>query len=262
MSVNKNFKVDFICIGPERSGTTWLYQCLKEHPEICVSEPKEVNFFNSSQSFWRKDLIGQTNYTKGLEWYKQHFNHCLNKKIIGEFTPIYLHSPEVPERIHKHFPDVKLIAILRNPIERLYSHYRYTELKGFYQLPTFKEVIDKDPEAFIRKVLKFLGADETFIPPSTHTTINPAGALVMRNKVLSIKDSIKSVLGGNLMINILKKTPLRKKIFDSLATKTGTVKVGYGKIEPDIKKRLFEFYKEDIENLEKFLGRDLAYWKK
>ena len=298
MSVNKNFKVDFICIGPERSGTTWLYQCLKEHPEICVSEPKEVNFFNSSQSFWRKDLIGQTNYTKGLEWYKQHFNHCLNKKIIGEFTPIYLHSPEVPERIHKHFPDVKLIAILRNPIERLYSHYRYTELKGFYQLPTFKEVIDKeksfveessyfkhlqnylkyfprektlitiyediekDQEAFIRKVLKFLGADETFIPPSTHTTINPAGAVVMRNKVLSIKDSIKSVLGGNLMINILKKTPLRKKIFDSLATKTGTVKVGYGKIEPDIKKRLFEFYKEDIENLEKFLGRDLAYWKK
>jgi len=297
MSVDKNFKVDFICIGPERSGTTWLYQCLKEHPEFCLSEPKEVNFFNSSQSFWRKDLMGQTNYDKGLEWYEKHFNHCSNKKNVGEITPIYLHSPEVAERIYKTFPDVKIIAILRNPIERLYSHYMYTKLKGFYELSSFEKVIEKEkgfveessyfkhlqnylkyfprekilvmiyedieksPETFMREVFRFLGANDTFIPPSVNTTINPAGAVAMRNKVLSMKDRIKSIPGGNLMINILKRTSLHKKMLNSIATKTGTVKVNYGRINPDTKKRLFEFYKEDIESLEKFLGRDLAFWK-
>lgn len=295
--MDKNFKVNFICIGPERSGTTWLYQCLKEHPEICVSEPKEVNFFNSSQSFWRKDLIDKTNYTKGLEWYKQHFNHCSSEKIVGEITPAYLHSPEVPERIYNHFPDVKLIAILRNPIERLYSHYMYTKMKGFYELPSLEEVIEKEkgfveesaylkhiqnylkyfprekilitiyedieknPKVFIREVLKFLGAGDTFMPPSVNTTINPAGAVALRNRAISIKDSIRSFPGGKLALELFKKTPFYKKAVDSLATKTGTVKVNYGKIHPETRKRLFEFYKEDINGLEKLLGRDLVFWK-
>ncbi len=295
--MKENFRIGFICIGPERSGTTWLYQCLKEHPEICVSEPKEVNFFNSTQSFWRKDLIGKSNYEKGLDWYKKHFNHCgPGKKIIGEFTPIYLHSPEVPERIHKHFPDTRLILILRNPIERLYSHYMYTKLKGFYELPSFEEVIEKErgfveeslynkhlqnylkyfprerllimiyedieknPGAFVKEVFRFLEIDENFVPPSVNKTINPAGTVMVRNKILSIKDFVKKIPGGKLIIQLFKKTSFYKKLVDSLATKTGTVKADYGKINPETKKRLAEFYKKDIENLEKFLGRDLS-WK-
>jgi len=297
MFMDKNFKVGFICIGPERSGTTWLYQCFKEHPEICVSEPKEVNFFNSAQSFWRQDLIGKTNYTKGLEWYFEHFNHCLNKKIAGEITPIYLHSPEVPKRIRENFPEVKLIAILRNPIERLYSHYMYTKLKGFYELPSFEEVIEKEksfveessyfkhlqnylkyfprekilimiyedieknPKVFIKEVFKFLGVDDAFIPLSVNKNINSAGAVVVRKKVLSLKDSFKKTPGGRFIIQLIKKTPFYKKMVNSLATKTGTVKVDYGKINPETRKRLFEFYKEDINGLEKFLGRDLVFWK-
>ncbi|MDO8471293.1 MAG: sulfotransferase domain-containing protein [bacterium] len=297
MFMAKNFKVDFICIGPERSGTTWLYQCLKEHPDFCLSEPKEINFFNSSQSFWRKDMAGETNYTKGLEWYQKHFGHCPDGKIVGEITPAYIHSQEVPERIVQNFPDVKLIAILRNPIERLYSHYMYTKMKGFYELPSFEEVIEKEkafveesayfkhlqnylkyfskkkilitifediegnPEVFIKEILSFLGADDTFIPPSTNKTINSAGAVAIRNKVLSIKERIADFPGGLLMIELFKKTPFHKKMSDSLATKTGTVKAGYGKIDQNTKKRLAEFYKEDIENLEKLLDRDLSVWK-
>ena len=242
--------------------------------------------------------MGETNYDKGEGWYQEHFAHCANKKVIGEFTPIYLHSPEVPERIHKHFPEVKLIAILRNPIERIYSHYMYTQLKGFYKLPSFEEVmekercfieessyyrhlqnylkyfpreqilitfyedIEKDPETFIKQILKFIGADETFVPPSTHTTINPAGAVALRNKLLSIKDKIRSIPGGTLVTELLKRTPLHKKLTDSLATKTGTIKTGYGKINPETRRRLSEFYKEDTENLEKLLGRDLTSWKR
>jgi len=295
--MEKTFKVDFICIGPERSGTTWLYQCLKEHPEICVSEPKEVNFFNTSQSFWRKDLAGKTNYDKGLEWYMEHFNHCAGEKIVGEFTPAYLHSPEAPERIHVNFPDVKLIAILRNPVERLYSHYMYTKMKGFYELPSFEEVIEKEkkfveessyfkhlqnylkhfpqknilitiyedieknPEAFIKNILEFVGVNSAFVPPSTKTIINPAGAVAARNKAISMRDRVKSLPGGHLAIEIFKKTPFYKKVVDSLATKTGTAKAGYDKIKPETKKKLLEFYKEDINNLERLLSRDLTAWK-
>jgi len=295
--MRENFKVDFICVGPERSGTTWLYQCLKEHPNICVSKPKEVNFFNSSQSFWRKDLIGKTNYDKGLKWYKKHFSYCSDKKIVGEFTPIYLHSPEVPERIYKNFPNVKLIAILRNPIERFYSHYSYTKLKGFYKLPPIEEVIkkerefveeslyfkhlqnylryfprenmlvtiyediDKSPKAFIKEVLEFLQVNSSYIPPSTEKTINSAGAVAIRNKMLSTKESIERIPGGKFLIHFFRKTSLHKILVSSLATKTGTIKTSYGRINPEVRKQLVKFYKEDVGDLEKLLGRDLSIWK-
>ena len=76
---------DFIGIGTPKAATTWLFQCLAEHPEICMSKTKEVNYFNDDRL-----------YALGPSWYAQQFSHRTNERICGEFTPTYLSSPEVP----------------------------------------------------------------------------------------------------------------------------------------------------------------------
>ena len=102
--------VDFIGIGAQRSGTSWVYACLYEHPEICIPI-KEIHFFSRPR------------YENGTLWYEEHFATCGVGKRCGEFSTSYLYSDVTAERIHKHYPEVKILAILRNPITRALSQY-------------------------------------------------------------------------------------------------------------------------------------------
>ena len=80
---------DFICLGAAKSGTTTLYEILKQHPEIVVSSFKEPHFFDND-----------TNWDRGIDWYKEaYFSRIGNKKIKGEFTPTYLSSNSSAKRI-------------------------------------------------------------------------------------------------------------------------------------------------------------------
>lgn len=101
---------NFIIIGSPKCGTTSLYHYLKQHNDVYVSHRKEILFFDSS-------------YYKGLRWYERHFRGYQGQKAIGDITPSYLHNPCVPKRIAETLPVAKLICILRNPVERAYSHY-------------------------------------------------------------------------------------------------------------------------------------------
>ncbi|OYT33099.1 sulfotransferase [Archaeoglobales archaeon ex4484_92] len=124
---------NFIICGTQKGGTSALYYFLKEHPEIYLSPKKEVHYF---------DL----NYQKGLKWYEKHFKGASSKyKAIGEASPLYMYLEEVPERIHETLPDAKLIFILRNPVDRAYSHYWHEIRLGYEWLP-FEEAIKKEKE--------------------------------------------------------------------------------------------------------------------
>ncbi|MFX0073102.1 MAG: sulfotransferase domain-containing protein, partial [Candidatus Hermodarchaeota archaeon] len=112
--INSSFAPDFIGIGAMKAASEWILSCLDEHPEICVTSYKEINFFNKPY-----------NYEKGLKYYYKFFSHCPKDKIKGEFTPSYMLSPMSADLIYKTFPQVKLIVCLRNPAERAYSDYRY-----------------------------------------------------------------------------------------------------------------------------------------
>ena len=105
---------DFIIIGAAKCGTTSLYQYLSSHPQILVPHKKELNFFTD------------TNFAKGIDWYLAQFPSLADHPefLTGEATTIYFDSAEVPPRIQQFFPDVKLILLLRNPVERAVSwHY-------------------------------------------------------------------------------------------------------------------------------------------
>jgi len=108
---------NFICIGAAKSGTTTLYDILRQHPDIFLPSFKEPHFFKVPIVF-----------EKGIDWYENtYFRNVKNRKCIGDFTPSYLFEAKAPQRILKSLgKDVKFIVILRNPIDRAYSQYLHS----------------------------------------------------------------------------------------------------------------------------------------
>jgi hypothetical protein len=103
----------FVIIGAPRSGTTSLAYSLSQHPEVFVTmQVKELHFFD-------------TNFDRGLDWYREQFSgpDADAAKAAGEATPTYMYDEEAMSRMAETVPDAKLVAILRNPVDRAYSHY-------------------------------------------------------------------------------------------------------------------------------------------
>ncbi len=117
----------FILIGAQKSGTSSLFRYLAQHPQILRSFTKEVHYFDGGLNA-RLDT-----YQQGQEWYRAHFPMratLRQRRIAGEASPFYIFHPLVAERIASLLPEVKLIAVLRNPTERAISHYFHTKRKG------------------------------------------------------------------------------------------------------------------------------------
>jgi len=107
----------FLIIGAAKAGTTSLFHLLVQHPQINEALEKEIHFF---------DL----NYYRGLNWYRYHFPIKKRICITGEASPLYLYWPETEKKVAKWFPYIKLIVILRNPIDRAYSQYQHAIRNG------------------------------------------------------------------------------------------------------------------------------------
>lgn len=143
---------DFLVIGVQKGGTSSLHGYLKEHPKLRMSAKKEIHYF---------DL----NYTLGEKWYRSHFplkKRWLSKKI-GETTPYYFYHPHVPKRVFQLIPNVKLIVLLRNPIDRAFSLYRahkYFNTETY----TFEEAIQKEKERIEPELQKML-KDPYYLSP-------------------------------------------------------------------------------------------------
>jgi len=119
---------DFLIIGAQKGGTSSLYFYLKFHPSIKRPIKKEIHYFN-------------IHFAKGLKWYKAHFPLKFNKYITGEASPDYLFHPETPERVKALNPKIKLIVLLRDPIERAYSAFQMNRRMGIDPRKTFEEAI-------------------------------------------------------------------------------------------------------------------------
>jgi len=106
---------NFIIIGTMKSGTTFLDHYLQKHPTIARHKVKEVWFFNS-------------HYYKGIEWYASNFEQMSldSQRMIGEGTPFYVNHPHTPARMYSALKDVKLILMLRDPVDRCLSQYHFS----------------------------------------------------------------------------------------------------------------------------------------
>lgn len=178
----------FLVIGAMKAGTSSLYRYLVQHPAIPAATKKELDFFNK-------------HYDRGLDWYRRQFGDG----VAGEASPNYLKAhlrPEVAARIHHHLPDVRMVCVLRDPVDRALSHYLHNVGKGRltkpfseaatangnivtsskygWQLDHFfryfadeqimlltTDEFDRSPVEVTRRVWRFIGVDDSFTPDTS-----------------------------------------------------------------------------------------------
>ena len=274
-----NSGVDFIGIGAQKSGTSWVYACLYEHPEICAPI-KEIHFFSRPR------------FEKGIAWYESHFKKCSTQSKKGEFSTSYLYAVEASARIKAVYPDVKIIAILRDPITRAYSQYRnalkageitettsffsyiaeeksviaqgmyaeqlarYVSLFGHEQmLVLVYEDIARDPRAFMQRIYTFIGVDASFVPSMLHTSINIARTpkRVFIDRMMHHSAEFLRRRGLDRLVWYVRKIGLPDMV-RAVNTKTDTKEK---KLEYD-RNALVHMFREDARRLTEYCGRDMV----
>ena len=287
-------KLDFIGVGAAKAGTTWLAKCLEEHPEIAMATIKEVNYFN------RGDFYSDNkswNYEKGIEWYESQFPADFENKVSGEFSVDYLYDENTPELIKNDFPDVKILIVLRTPIERLQSIYwwrRYTDkvegaetleqaikqnpkyiqnmkyhsyIKKYYDLFSKDNVlillhddVKKNPRQVLKKTYSFLDVEPNFKPAVLNKQINNARR--SKSDMLALIGKIPNAIRSSrlsFLITSIQGTKLYKKGIDYYV-KLSFSKVKYPSLDSGTKKKLIKIFEEDIKKTSNLIERDLAHW--
>lgn len=142
-SATRRFRVSptFLVLGAQRCGTTFLYECLRAQPAVMAAREKEVHFFDLQ-------------YHRGLGWYRSHFPTTVAVRArvasatsvaVGEASPYYLFHPGVPGRVAACLPEARFIVLVRNPVERAYSHYRHERGLGHEPLE-FEQALEAEQE--------------------------------------------------------------------------------------------------------------------
>ena len=108
-------KVGFLIAGTQKGGTSALDAYLREHPDICMANQKEVHFFDNEAIF--------NGDNSDYAVYHAAFSLKTSQQLLGESTPIYMYWHAAPKRIWQYNPDMKFLIMLRNPIDRAYSHW-------------------------------------------------------------------------------------------------------------------------------------------
>lgn len=126
---------DFLIIGAQKSGTTSLYHYLTQFSDIRSASQKELFYFDF-------------HYGRGEQWYRSQFPVMDADRtwITGEATPSYLSHPAVPERVAALVPEAHLVALLRHPVERAYSHFHHSRARGTESLDDFERALDLEAE--------------------------------------------------------------------------------------------------------------------
>ena len=270
----------FLIIGAMKSGTTSLYAYLKEHPEIGMPYNKEPDFF-SNESCW----------TKGLTWYEGLFDGFKNKTARGEASVNYTKFPyykDVPERICSIIPQVKLIYVLRSPVERTYSHYVHNVFAGieaesfenairnkplyiqaslyYSQIEQYLKYFPREnmlifllddlknyPLATVQKVFAFLGVNSGFVPE---------GISEVRHQGAAKRGQ------DNLFMKLLRKSPfyhiavavLPDSLKDLFACLLKKKICRPAPMSDAMHNQLLQMLSADIDKLSSFLDRDLSVW--
>lgn len=282
---------NFLVIGAEKAGTTWLHAQLKKHPEIFLPATKEVHFFNKYDS----NLNIRDHFKLGMAWYTDFFSKYNEEKAVGEVTPMYLCDPEAPLRIKQILPEVKLIAILRDPVKRAYSHYNmalnkqhtdlsfiqiiqnedtrfikrglyYPQLKQYYDLfkeeqmmVIFYEEVFKDPLYWLTQICTFLGVNADFYKTdqSIYDKVYQAPAYKSPG-LLNIQNKFVHTMRRNRRLGKLLNW-VKEKGFSDKIKKLNITEQPYKKLDDEAAKSLKKYYDADLEQLALLLKQELPF---
>ena len=253
--------------------------CVLTPISTCQKEEKKFIFF---------DLY----YEKGIDWYRDFFlSSEQNYQQIGEITPAYLYFPDIPGKIKNSLPDCRFLVILRNPVDRAYSHYGFW-VKNSAEQRSFATVLEQEPEIInkglyyqqIKRYLEYFSQENFLFLIFEETVSNPQLALKQLAEFLDVdfnkfdlatvsqkknaSSSIRFPRARALACNF--RDFLRRQDLDwlwNIAKSSGMKQVfeTTGKplppLDRDTKAMLSQRYSSEIENLEKLLDRDLSLWK-
>ncbi len=296
---------NFIIIGSTKCASSSLHNYLGQHPEIYTSKTKETGFFSLQ-------------YNKGMDFYATHFSEATIEKAIGEATPTYCFLPYVAPRIKEHFPNVKLILCLRNPLERAFSSWLMKTGLGTETLPfdTSMDICKKMLE-YTRDMLAGTEGERYWVENNhNHSGKNEmrprsyilAGRFAEMIKLYSqyfkpeqlkiiFFDDLRNNLDGKMSeifaylgvnpnfivpnkesVNFYYDRKITKVVISVLGQKLGRslidaipknlkdgMRKGMKRTEPpklsmEDRLKYWDCFKDDVQELEKMLGRDLSHW--
>lgn len=265
---------DFIIIGTQRGGTTSLYHYLTEYAGVFSAMHKEVHFFDD-------------HFSSGLRWYRAQFPTSLQKYYIesiakrrfvtGESSPYYLFHPHVPKRILAAHPKVKLIILLRNPVDRAYSHHWLSTHEGHEKFP-FEKAIKYETERLAGELEKMLEDEQYESYNHRHYTYLSRGIYVdqlqnwmryfpkERFLILKSEDLYGSPAAiTRQTLEFLEVPGTRLDATREFKRYREPTPKGYQNhetppaMDPDLRKTLIEYFKPHNARLSKLLGRNFDW---
>lgn len=287
---------NFLVVGAARSATTSLHHALRAHPQVYVPERKEPNFFAVAGLPENADPDGVATSVTRLEDYARLFEGVTDEVAIGEVSPAYLVNPRACELIHKHIPEAKLIAVLRNPVERAYSDYLMRVREGLEPHRDFGQALAEAEERYrsghpggfyvrtgfygrqLKPYFKTFGADRIQIHLFEELVGSPNEALASIFRFLGVDPDFRP---GPLLRTNVSGVPR-----DAAATALFWLRMRLGRVAsavlpvetkrrikalmekrldrpsllPEHRRQLVDVYRDDIRELEKLVGRSLEHW--
>jgi hypothetical protein len=274
------FRLHFVGVGPQRTGTTWLEELLRRHRSVCLPDGiKETMYF---------DLY----YDHGRGWYLDHFAHRKGGQRCGEICPTYFDVAAAAERIHALTPDCRILVSLRDPVDRALSLYRHHLAKGrvngsfdeaVRQVPqivdagrysvhiprwvqrfgrdrvafVWVEDMERTPQAVFGDVCRFLELPELPMPTIGHRKINVGKATRAPGLARGVT-ALQYWLRERHLYR-LARGRLARRIKRLLFTDDPGRLLG---LTAGDRQRMQELFEPDIRFLEELLGRDLSAWRR
>ena len=246
---------NFFIVGAQRSGSTYLYNVLDAHPEICMAKPyrPEPKFF-----------LSENNFKQGKYFYLNSFfcSQTLETKILGEKSTSYIESRDAALRIKNYFTDAKIIFILRDPVARALSNYKFSLANGLETL-SFKDAIQYEENRNAE-----YGKLNTSVSPFLYfkrglyiNYINMYAEIFEPSniKILILEDFIENNSCVSDLYNWL-------GVNDCFTPEVVGQRVNYSDIEThvdlDTMRSLAVKYQQSVCDLEKYINRNLDCWRK
>jgi hypothetical protein len=271
---------DVIVIGPPRTGSTWLYNALRDVVDMPCGV-KETQFFN-------------TFYDKGIDWYARHFRYATGDRTIAEICPYFFH-PLALERIKTHIPNCRIVATMRDPVDRIYSAYKLQRHYGWVRRGTFDEALialphlgganhyaarlerwfesfgrenvlvtiydelRADPQSYVNRVCDFMSAERVVLSPRPDLSgdVNAFARAPKYRKLARRATRFMYWLRGHQAYRVI-----------NLLERAGVWEFCHGRGElfpgltPEQDERLRARFLPEVEALEELLMVDLSAWKK
>lgn len=263
--------ITFLMVGCQRCGTTWTAAAIRDHPEVYLPSKKQSYFFDR-------------NYDKGIDWYLSRFDEVGSEHVaVGEIATGYCLPHAVP-RMAKHFPDIKLLMVMRNPTDRAYSNYQSRKVEEHWS--SFAEAIESETELlergqyidqieallehyddeqlllllyddlhtddimYLKTILRFIGVDPDMESKLIGQRKNAAVFPNLRKRLHQ--------LGLDSVVHMVRKSP----IGDWLRRNRKNKGNAYQPMDPATREKLIEHFRPYNDRLSKQLQVDLSHWNK